>query len=124
MNTTMKFVFIIILLINLAGLFSFYKLAKLCNLTNSFISFIFNANSTEMKSFIAKIWLFKEINIPNNGEFWLLLSRIISILNIIFIYIWWVIISYNDIVVLVISTIVYVIFLIIMYKQYNHWSKQ
>lgn len=70
MNTTMKFLFIVILLINLAGLFSFYKLAKLCNLTNGFFSFFFfDIHSKKVKAFLANIWLFKKMDIPNNGKF-------------------------------------------------------
>ena len=125
MNAAMKFLFIIAFLNNLACLFSIYKLAKLCSLTNGFISFIFDMHSKKMKSFIAKVWLFKKMDIPNNGKSWLAFARIGSILNTIFIYIYGAIITIhnNDMLILIIWTVIVIIINVNMYKQFNKWIK-
>ena len=119
--------FIIALLNNLACLFSIYKLAKLCNLTSGFLSFFFDdVHSTEMKSFIAKVWLFKKMDIPNNGKSWLAFARRGGILNTIFIYIYGAIITIhnNDILILIIWTVIVIIIDVNMYKQFNKWIEQ
>lgn len=123
MNTAMKLLFIVALLNNLACLFSIYKLAKLCNLTNGFVSFVFDVNSKKIKSFLAHVWLFKKINVSNNGKFLLLFSRTTGILNIILILILGVMIIHysKNATILIPFTIIMVLNLIVMYKQLNKW---
>ena len=123
MSTIMKFVFVVAMLNNLACLFSIYKLAKLCNVTNNFISFVFNMNSNKIKSFLANVWLFKKMNIPNSGKFLLLFIRTTGILNIIFIIILGVMIIHysGNTTILIPFTIIMVLNLVVMYKQFNKW---
>ena len=73
--------FIILFISALVHLLGFYKIVRSLNLTTGFILLLFEINfKPHLKQLLVDVITFKKVTVPENGKFWLKLTRI----NIVF----------------------------------------